>query len=109
MPERIQAAQYARSFGNELSVLVPETERIAEAVLPYDQRISSSFRYGGMPSVVFYFGGRVKFFYNVDEFLSYLKSTPSPVSMIHAADSGRLLGLDELQDFGEYKIVTRSD
>ncbi len=58
----------------ELFVLVPKSERVAEAILPSNQRISSSFRYGGAPSFVFYSRKHVRYFYNLDRFKSNLKT-----------------------------------
>lgn len=69
-----------------LAVLVPPSERLSEALLPEVARLSSSFRYGGMPSVVFYYQGKVEFFYDVDKFRLYWQETQNPVAMIFAED-----------------------
>ena len=72
---RIKLAQLAsHQPQSTLLVLVPKTERVAEAILPQNQRISSSFRYGGAPSLVFYSRKQVIYFYNLDEFKANLKS-----------------------------------
>lgn len=72
---RIKLAQLAsHQPQSTLLVLVPKTERVAEAILPQNQRISSSFRYGGAPSLVFYSRKQVIYFYNLDKFKASLKS-----------------------------------
>lgn len=87
VPDRIQvASDLGKSGSDSLLVLVPPSERLAEAILPESQRISSSFRYGGMPSVVFYYQSPVIFFYNVDEFLESWNSKDEPVAMIAVED-----------------------
>lgn len=64
--------QVARSLsiyhGDDLAMLVSSSERVAEAILPVDQTISSSFRYGGAPSVVWYSHKHVIYYYNYDLF-----------------------------------------
>ncbi len=70
----------------KLAVLVPPSERLSEALLPEVARLSSSFRYGGMPSVVFYYQGEVEFFYDVDKFRSYWLEESAPTAMIAADD-----------------------
>ncbi|MBP9669873.1 glycosyltransferase family 39 protein [Candidatus Woesebacteria bacterium] len=68
--------QLASSMGNydgsEIAMLVSENERVAEAILPIDQTISSSFRYGGAPSVVWYSHKHVTYYYNYDLFMADL-------------------------------------
>jgi len=95
LSDRLTVANAMQSKGQELAVLVPLVERRAEAILPAELRLSSSFRYGGMPSVVFYYEGPVKFFYNVDEFLRYWEDTPLARAMIERAD---------LDKIGQYHI-----
>ncbi len=91
IPDRLQVASALSPYqANTLAVLVPLSERTAEAILPMDQRLSSSFRYGGMPSVVYYYRGHVQFFYNVDEFITYWQSTVNPLALVHQADLARL-------------------
>jgi len=78
-PDRIKVVQELSVVSQEeLLVLVPRTERLAEALLPAVARLSSSFRYGGMPSVVFYYQGQVQFFYNVDTFNDYFSTHNNP-------------------------------
>jgi len=85
LPDRLVVASTLSNQARTLAVLVPATERIAEAVLPVSQRISSSFRYGGMPSVVYYYQGPVRFFYNLDEFRSYWEND-AELALIHKDD-----------------------
>lgn len=86
-PDRVAVAQALHNSGaTQLHVLVPESERLSEALLPQVARLSSSFRYGGMPSVVYYFQNPVYFYYNVDHFIKYWDSTKAPLAMIHRKD-----------------------
>ena len=85
-PDRIRVVQELSAVSQEeLLVLVPKTERLAEALLPTVARLSSSFRYGGMPSVVFYYQGQIQFFYNVDTFNEYFATHNNP-ALISAED-----------------------
>lgn len=92
MPDRLQVVQSLRS-SNQLLVLVPPSERLAEALLPPIARLSSSFRYGGMPSVVFYYQDQVKFYYDVDAFRADWKQTPASIALV-ARDDLPLLSPD---------------
>ena len=83
-----------------LVVLVSPSERVAEAILPESQRISSSFRYGGSPSTLYYYQNQVIFFYNTDYFQAYLNDHPDGVIMLVRDD---LSLLDP-----EYQIVSES-
>ena len=66
----LQVAQTLSAYpGDELAMLVSSSERTAEAILPKDQTISSSFRYGGAPSVVWYSHKHVLYYYNYDQFM----------------------------------------
>lgn len=86
IPPRIELAEKAKDHTvGELMVLVPESERIAEAILPATQRISSSFRYGGNPSLVYYFG-RVRYYYNLDEFRNDWEQSGDPYAIISRKD-----------------------
>jgi hypothetical protein len=93
LPDRLIVAQsLGQLYQSELAILVPPSERLSEALLPAVARLSSSFRYGGMPSVVFYYGGHVKFFYNVDFFRDYWQSTASPLALIASEDQIHIPG-----------------
>lgn len=88
MPDRLKVAHSLRS-DKPILVLVPESERLAEALLPEVARLSSSFRYGGMPSFVYYYHGPVEFFYNVDTFNDRASSHPYAL-MVSRADLPKL-------------------
>jgi hypothetical protein len=45
-----------------------------------------------MPSVVFYFGGHVNFFYNVDLFWEYWQKSEFPLALISVEDQGLVPG-----------------
>ena len=108
-PDRISLViGLSESTNQELFVLVPKTERTAEAILPLNQRISSSFRYGGMPSIVYYYQGPVKFFYNVDEFNASFTNTADPVAMVHRSDLSLITSRYKiLEESGEYLGISK--
>jgi len=88
LPDRLHVAQeLGKLHVGSLAILVPPSERLAEALLPEVAKLTSSFRYGGMPSVPFYYGGTVEFYYDVDKFTAYWQSSPSPTAMIFAEDA----------------------
>ncbi len=69
LSDTLQVASELSNYpGTELAMLVSPNERVAEAILPKDQTISSSFRYGGAPSVVWYSHKHVVYYYNYDDF-----------------------------------------
>lgn len=69
LSDTLQVASKLSNYpGAELAMLVSPNERVAEAILPKDQTISSSFRYGGAPSVVWYSHKHVVYYYNYDDF-----------------------------------------
>ena len=86
VPDRLLVAQSLSSLSTELAVLVPPSERLSEALLPEVAKLSSSFRYGGMPSVVYYFRGHVTFYYDVDRFRDYWHSSDTPLALIASED-----------------------
>lgn len=66
---KVALAQKAKKNCPEpLLVLVDKNERAAADILPEELTLSSSFSYGGSPALVFYYGGRVDFFYQIDRF-----------------------------------------
>jgi 4-amino-4-deoxy-L-arabinose transferase-like glycosyltransferase len=92
-PDRIYIAQELGKLKTEkLVVLVPPSERLSEALLPEVARLSSSFRYGGMPSIVFYYAGPVEFFYDVDKFKAYWQEAQTPTALIAKDDEGHIPG-----------------
>lgn len=73
LPDLLQiAVKLSTQDGSELAMLVSPSERVAEAILPKDQTISSSFRYGGAPSVVWYSRKHLLYYYNYDHFTNDL-------------------------------------
>jgi len=48
------------------NIYVPKIERVFMEIMPESQRLSSTFRYGGMPNILFYLGKPVRFFYTRD-------------------------------------------
>lgn len=88
LPDRLIVAQTLGSlYQKDLAILVPRSERLSEALLPAVARLSSSFRYGGMPSVIFYYGGHINFYYDVDLFRQYWQSNDYPLALISVEDS----------------------
>lgn len=78
--------------GTELAMLVSPSERVAQAILPAEQTISSSFRYGGAPAVVWYSGKHVRFYYNYDEFRRDTGLGVSDVLIVSRADLDKVSG-----------------
>ncbi len=88
LPDRLYVAQELSKLNvGTLTILVPPSERLAEALLPAVARLTSSFRYGGMPSVPFYYQGPVEFYYDVDKFTAFWENSPTPTAMISAQDT----------------------
>jgi len=85
---KIALAQEARqSCPKPLLFLVDKNERAAADILPDELTLSSSFSYGGSPAVVFYYGGPVSFFYQINQFENRLsKKKPSVCAMITQED-----------------------
>lgn len=82
----IVARALATHSGSDLAMLVSPNERVAQAILPKDQTISSSFRYGGAPSVVWYSTKHVLYYYNYDLFTSDAKSNQEITTLIVTVD-----------------------
>lgn len=90
-PVRIELAVEAAGYPQDnLAVLVPASERMAEAILPQSQRISSSFRYGGAPSLVYYYGRHVTYYYNLDEFAADWLAAPAPLAIADERDLAKI-------------------
>lgn len=64
----ILASRAQQNCSAPLAMLVSDSERQAREILPAKLQLSSSFRYGGSPAVVFYYQGRVRFFYQTEQF-----------------------------------------
>lgn len=109
LSDRLQVASALAGKADVLAVLVPPSERRAEALLPKELRLSSSFRYGGMPSVVFYYRGRVQFFYNLDEFSTYWRSHPAPLALLSREDLSTLDQYQIISETATYVGVTKGD
>lgn len=80
----IVAEELGKYPGIDLAMLVSESERVAQAILPESQSISSSFRYGGSPSVVWYSHKHVVYYYNYDNFSHDAITSPSIYALIVA-------------------------
>lgn len=96
MPDRNAVAHNLSGKTKTLMVLVPESERTAESILPADLRISSSFRYGGMPSIVFYYQGPVVFYYDRDDFKMAWEKSESNMAMLPVPDYNLVQGSSEI-------------
>jgi len=105
-PKNKLAIEASSSCYAPLLFLVDKNERQARDILPVNLKLSSSFSYGGAPSVVFYYKNKVDFFYDVDKFFSsFSRSKDGDCAMISTADY-QLLGL---KDSLESKIVKKED
>ena len=81
------AIEASLSCRTPLLFLVDKNERQARDILPADLKLSSSFSYGGAPSVVFYYKNKIDFFYNVDRFLEKFNNEGGGVcAMINITD-----------------------
>lgn len=86
-PDHIKIASLLADLpDSSIAYLVSSSERTAEAILPQDQRLSSSFRYGGAPSVVFYSKKHVVYYYNYDEFSRDLSSNLHSLAIVTEGD-----------------------
>ncbi len=86
-PDHIKIAAILSQFPDRsIAYLVSSSERTAEAILPQDQRLSSSFRYGGAPSVVFYSKKHVAYYYNYDLFTRDLSSNLHTLAIVTEGD-----------------------
>lgn len=80
LPEKLTLAQSLASHpATHIYLLVGTHERTAAAILPKDQSISSSFRYGGAPSLVWYSRKPIRYYYNYDNFRQDLASVSEPI------------------------------
>lgn len=94
LPDRLQIALALNKVETaKIHALVPKSERLSEALLPEVAKLSSSFRYGGMPSFVFYSQKEVVFYYDVDKFRQYWNTHEDAVALI-SVDDIPLLGTD---------------
>jgi hypothetical protein len=87
LPDLLQVANALHNLpGDSVAMLVSSSERTAQAILPASQTISSSFRYGGAPSVVWYSDKHVDFYYNYDNFTVDLNTAKHPLAITTLAD-----------------------
>lgn len=90
-PDHIKiATMLSKMPGDSIAYLVSASERTAEAILPSDQRLSSSFRYGGAPSVVFYSKKHVAYYYNYDDFMADLGSGQHTLAVVSEGDIDKI-------------------
>ena len=105
-PDRVILAQQASQLTSSgLAVFVPASERLAYAILPSNQRISSSFRYGGAPNLVFYAQQPITYFYDLDQ----LKQSLSSYSflILHRDDYHQLSPFSSriIKEQGDYLLI----
>jgi 4-amino-4-deoxy-L-arabinose transferase-like glycosyltransferase len=86
------ATVLSKTPGNELAMLVSPSERVAQAILPAKQAISSSFRYGGAPAVVWYSRKHVRYYYNYDNFSRDVALGGPDSLIVSRADLSRVTG-----------------
>lgn len=91
LPDQLIVAKgLQKSSGSQVAMLVSSSERTAEAILPASQTISSSFRYGGAPSVVWYADKHVDYYYNYDTFTARLIAGYYPLAIVTSADTDKV-------------------
>jgi len=90
-----------------LLFLVDENERRARDILPPNLKLSSSFSYGGSPSVVFYFQDRVIFYYQVQQFIQDLHQRESGGCVMIKADDYKRVnpGMRVVKRVGEWLLL----
>ena len=105
------ASELSRYHGSTIAMLVSESERIAQAILPRNQTISSSFRYGGAPSIVWYSHKHVQYYYDYDVFKADLLDNPSIDSVIVTiADQDKVPpSFTQVSQSGNYLGYVRED
>jgi 4-amino-4-deoxy-L-arabinose transferase-like glycosyltransferase len=105
----VKLAELTQDYPSQnFSILVPKSERDAEAILPTQQRISSSFRYGGAPNLVFYSQKQVHYFYNIDDWRDALDKDQT-LTLLHVNDLTLLpkgYVVETLED--DYALAIRS-
>lgn len=91
LPDLLQVSQALSHYnGDTLSMLVSPNERVAEAILPTEQTISSSFRYGGSPSVVWYSRKHVVYYYNYDHFIDAANDPQNTLLIVTTDDQSKV-------------------
>ncbi len=103
-PDHVSIAlSLANQHESSIAFLVSTSERTAEAILPKDQRLSSSFRYGGAPSVVFYSGKHVAYYYNYDDFISDLNEGVHELAVVTEGDQDKIpSNFKQIKNIGGY-------
>jgi len=79
--------------GEQMLVLVNASERRSKEILPKELQLSSSFIYGGAPSIVFYYDNRIKFFYQIEEFKEEWQKTEAHICAMIDKDDRRNLDI----------------
>lgn len=113
LTDRVRGALYLNYFTDEenVAVLVPKIERVFSEIMPLDQRLSSSFRYGGMPNLLFYLEKPASFYYSEQDFMNYWDSESThPYALVPNED------LTQLPDFSailfesdDFLVIKRTD
>jgi len=89
----------AESANNEcekqIMVLVSASERRSKDILPPELQLSSSFIYGGAPSMVFYYQDQMNFFYRTDEFKEKWQKTERGVCAMIIKEDRQNLNIKE--------------
>jgi hypothetical protein len=91
LPDQLVVARKLHDLpGDKIAMLVSQSERTAQAILPGEQTISSSFRYGGAPAVVWYADKPVAFYYNYDTFTADLVGHAYPLAIVTQEDQNKV-------------------
>ncbi|PIS15288.1 hypothetical protein COT63_00705 [Candidatus Shapirobacteria bacterium CG09_land_8_20_14_0_10_38_17] len=108
-PKNELAIEASQKCPPPLPFLVDENERRAYDILPSNLRLSSSFSYGGAPSIVFYYQNKVDFFYNVDEFFNSFSSFENgSCAMISTVDYRQLNLKDKIiKKEGQWLLIKK--
>lgn len=113
VPEKIQVATYLKENDliQRVIVFVPQIERVFFEIMPEDQRISSSFRYGGMPSLLFYLEKPVHFSYTKSDMTTrWDNAERHPYGVFTQADRKEVPPFSEiLFETKDYLVAKRGD
>lgn len=113
LTNRVRSAIYLSNFTttDRIHILVPKIERVFSEIMPEEQRLSSSFRYGGMPNVLFYIRKPVTFYYSEQDFLNFWDSAPDhPYAIVPNEDLTQIPQLSVvLFESSDFLVIKRTD
>lgn len=93
---------------NKIKYLVWEPERVAEAILPSESRLSTTFRFGGNPCAVYYSDKKILYEYSLEEFIKNLRK--DDYFVMYKDDFEKLKDVNKVKiysniNFGIFKVL----